>query len=102
MEHITGLGKVADHLSFLRPLIYHEQEVHRAEILSVLDRAAVDDSFVADLAHRGSAALAAYDLTMEEKAALLSGDIRWIEANVGKLDTKQRVWLDLRLHQETW
>jgi hypothetical protein len=72
------------------------------EILRVLDRAAVDNSFIAELTYRGSKALEAYRLTLKAKAALLSGDIRWIEARVGKLDARLRTWLDCRLQQEIW
>jgi hypothetical protein len=78
-----------------------EQESH-SEILRVLDRAAEDNGFIAELTHRGSKALEGYRLTMEAKAALLSGDIRWIEARVGKLNSRLRTWLDCRLQQEIW
>ena len=43
-----------------------------------------------------------YDLTWSEEAALLSGDIQWIEAHFGKLDAAQRTWLECRLQQEKW
>ena len=78
------------------------QRVSRGGILDVLDRASRDDHFVAQLTHRGLEALAQYDLTWQEKAALLSGDIRWIEAHVGELDERQRTWLECRLEQEIW
>ena len=82
-------------------LVVPEQESNR-EILRVLDRAAADNGFIADLIQRGSKALEGYKLTLKAKAALLSGDIRWIEARVGKLDARQRTWLDCRLQQEIW
>ncbi|MGD8595920.1 MAG: hypothetical protein PVJ26_02770 [Anaerolineae bacterium] len=72
------------------------------EILRVLDRAAQDNSFIAELTYRGSKALEGYKLTLKAKAALLSGDIRWIEARVGKLDAQLRTRLDCRLQQEIW
>lgn len=72
------------------------------EILRVLDRAADDNDFIAELTYRGSKALEGYNLTMEAKAALLSGDIRWIEAQLGKLDARLRTWPDCRLQQEIW
>ena len=81
----------------------HGRDVHREEVLRVLERAAQDDSFIAGLTYRGDEALQGYDLTWQEKAALLSGDIRWIEARLGgKLDTRLRTWLDCRLQQEIW
>jgi len=80
----------------------HHKHLARRGILDVLDRASQDDRFIAQLTHRGSKALSQYDLTWQERAALLSGDIRWIEAHVGKLKTRQRTWLECRLQQEIW
>jgi len=71
-------------------------------ILGVLERAAEDKAFLALLASHDAQALADYDLSWEESAALLSGDIQWIEARVGKLDERLRTWLDCRLQQEIW
>ena len=71
-------------------------------LVDVLARAAVDPSFIARLTDHGAAALADYDLTWHEEAALLSGDIRWIEAHFGKLNARQRTWLECRLQQEKW
>jgi hypothetical protein len=78
------------------------EEVNREEIVRVLVRAAEDDSFIARLTYQGDQALQSYDLTWREKAALLSGDIRWIERHLGKLNTRLRTWLDCRLQQEIW
>jgi hypothetical protein len=80
---------------------FGEQETN-IEVLRVLDRAAADNGFIAELTYRGSKALEGYRLTLKAKAALLSGDIRWIEARVGKLDARLRTWLDCRLQQEIW
>ena len=90
--------------AFAVPLthLHHGEVVHVEEILRVLDRAASDDRFIAQLTHQGSRALQGYDLTMEEKAALLSGDIGWIEAHVGQLDGRMRTWPECRLQQENW
>ena len=74
----------------------------RNEILRVLRRAAHDPGFIAQLTYRGSEALESYSLTAQEKAALLSGDIRWLEAHVGKLDEQLKTWLWCRLGQEIW
>jgi len=74
----------------------------RATLVQVLERAAADPLFIARLTYEGSEALREYDLTWEEKAALLRGDIRWIEARVGPLDDRLRTWLWCRLQQEIW
>jgi DNA-binding NtrC family response regulator len=76
--------------------------VHRVEVLRVLERAATDSSFVADLFYHGADALEEFDLTAAEKLAILTADVHWIEANVGKLEDRQRRWLDKRLAAEVW
>ena len=80
----------------------YSTQVHRAEILRVLERAARDNRFIAQLTDQGQEALQDYDLSWQEQAALLSGDVRWIEARVGKLGPRLRTWLDCRLEQENW
>jgi len=49
-------------------------------VLAVLDRAACDNAFLAWLAKNLSEAFKEYNLTVEEKAALMRGDIRKIES----------------------
>jgi len=71
-------------------------------VLAVLDRAAQENAFLARLAENPAEALKEYDLTAEEKAALMSGDIRKVESWLGKLDERLRTWLMLRLSQEKW
>jgi hypothetical protein len=78
------------------------RNIESEEILRVLKRAAEDDKFIAQLTEFGSKALRGYDLSQQAKAALVSGDIRWIEARVGKLNARLRIWLDCRLQQEIW
>ncbi len=71
-------------------------------LLAVLDKAKDDASFLARLAEKPAEALAGFDLTAEEKAALASGDIRWIESKLGTLGEPLRNWLNARLAQEKW
>jgi len=68
----------------------------------VLAKAKDDSGFLARLAENPAEALEGYDLTSEEKAALSSGDIRWIESKLGTLDEPLRTWLTARLAQEKW
>jgi hypothetical protein len=79
-----------------------DRPANTEEIIRVLARAARDNSFIALLTYQGEEALQGYGLTWREKAALLSGDIGWIEAHVGKLNAWLRTWLDCRLQQEIW
>lgn len=71
-------------------------------VLAILRRAAEDDTFLAQLADGSAKALKDYNLAWEEAAALSGGDVRWIEAHIGKLDKQLRTWLDCRLQQERW
>ena len=75
----------------------------RDDLLAVLKRAANESEFLARLAENPHEALKEYySLTTEERAALASGDIRKIEAWVGKLDKELATWLWCRLSQEKW
>ena len=75
----------------------------REMLLTVLARAGEDTEFLARLADKPDEALEGYyTLTNEEKAALISGDIRKIESWLGKLDKKHATWLWCRLSQEKW
>jgi hypothetical protein len=71
-------------------------------LILVLARARDDTRFMARLAENPSRALKAYSLTPEAKAALESGDVRWLESRVGTLDEPLRTWLTSRLAQEKW
>jgi len=72
-------------------------------ILAVLARAADDPVFFRSMFSDPHEALKEYyTLSAEEKAALASGDIKKIEAWVGKLDERLATWLWCRLSQEQW
>ncbi len=71
-------------------------------VMEVLERAAQYNQFIAELTEHGSKALEGYDLSSQEKAALISGDIQWIEKRVGSLTETQKTWLNCRLQQERW
>ena len=76
--------------------------VHKEEMLAVLERAATDGEFIAQLLYHGADALEGYDLTGPEKLAVLTGDIEWIENHAGPLTPVQRKWLEQRLSAEIW
>ena len=71
-------------------------------LLAVLGKARDDSGFLARLAEDPEQVLKGFDLTSEEKAALASGDIQWIESKLGILDEPLRTWLNGRLAQEKW
>jgi len=84
------------------PTFQYHPLFNKSEMIAVLERAANDDHFIGELTDRGPEVLDGYDLTREERAALLTGDIRWIEKRVGKLNEEQRTWLNCKLQQEAW
>ncbi|RKX78348.1 MAG: response regulator [Spirochaetes bacterium] len=79
-----------------------QRVIHKEEIIKVLERAAQDNDFVASLYYKGADALDEYELTGPEKLAILTGDINWLEENMGKLTETQKCWLIQRLSAEIW
>lgn len=79
-----------------------EKLIQKREVANVLNRTAEDSEFWNDLMENGSAALADYRLSMEAKAAITSGDLRWINQNVGELTQKQLMFIYKRLEREAW
>jgi len=69
-------------------------------ILTVLERAAEDNKFLAALAENPAGVLESYDLTPEHRDALVCQDIAALEKWVGPLDERLHVWLKARLEQE--
>jgi hypothetical protein len=84
------------------PLAPAEAPSGKKAILEILGRAADDHKFLAKLAENPNEALKDYELTWEERVALKSGDLRRIEAWVGKLDQRLGTWIWCRLQMEKW
>jgi DNA-binding NtrC family response regulator len=64
--------------------------IHREEVAKVLDRAESDDDFFMKLLQHSVDALDEYDLTKAEKLAIVTGDVLWIEEQLGRLTRAQR------------
>jgi DNA-binding NtrC family response regulator len=64
--------------------------IHREEVAKVLERAESDDDFFMNLLENSVDALEEYDLTKAEKLAIVTGDARWIEDQLGRLTRAQR------------
>jgi len=77
-------------------------EIDASLVREVLKRASTDDQFGKRLLHEGSRALSGHSLSAEAKAAILSGDIAWIEKRCGPLSGEERDWLERRLQAEIW
>jgi YesN/AraC family two-component response regulator len=76
--------------------------IQKREVIRVLDRTYDDLDFWRDLTENGSEALEDYQLTSEARAAILTGDLQWINENVGELTQKQLMFILRRLEQEAW
>jgi DNA-binding response OmpR family regulator len=79
-----------------------EKVIQKREVLGVLSRTAEDMDFWRDLMETGSLALADYPLSREAKAAIASGDLKWINENIGELTQKQLMFIYKRLEREAW
>jgi DNA-binding NtrC family response regulator len=64
--------------------------IHKDEVAKVLERAESDDDFFMNLLESSVDALDEYDLTKAEKLAIVTGDARWIEDQLGRLSRAQR------------
>ena len=71
-------------------------------VKEVLRLAAGNPAFERRLWDEGSRALTGLSLSSEAKAAILSGDIAWVERRCGKLSEEEREWLERRLQAEVW
>ena len=76
--------------------------IQHREVTRILDRTTQDRGFWRDLMEMGSEALRSYHLSNEAKAAIVSGDLRWINQNVGELTQKQLMFIYKRLEREAW
>ena len=76
--------------------------IQKREVIRVLNRTAEDDIFWNDLMEVGSEALEEYKLSTEAKAAIVSGDLKWINEHIGELTQKQLMFIYRRLEREAW
>ncbi len=79
-----------------------DTSIQKREVLKVLNRTSEDEGFWTDLMEKGSLALEEYTLSDEAKAAVVSGDLKWINENVGELTQKQLMYVFKRLEREAW
>jgi ActR/RegA family two-component response regulator len=79
-----------------------ERLIQKREVSQILNRTAEDSDFWKDLMENGSIALEGYRLSGEAKAAIVSGDLKWINENIGELTQKQLMFIYKRLEREAW
>lgn len=79
-----------------------EKLIQKRQVTQVLNRTAEDRGFWRELMEKGSEALEGYQLSLEAKAAIVSGDLKWINEHVGELTQKQLMFIYKRLEREAW
>ncbi len=79
-----------------------DPSIEKREVLKILNRTYEDQWFSSTLMEQGSLALQEYTLSSAAKAALASGDLRWINENIGELNQKQLMYIYKRLEKEAW
>lgn len=76
--------------------------IQKREVLNVLSRAADDEEFWNELMELGSKALDQAQLISDAKAAIASGDLKWINEHVGELNQKQLAFIFKRLERQSY
>lgn len=89
-----------ENVSSINPENY--TSIQKREVLKVLNRTSEDEKFWLNLMEEGSSALTGYALSSEAKAAIASGDLKWINENIGELTQKQLMFIYKRLEREAW
>lgn len=84
------------------PATEEERLIQKREVIQVLNRTWEDSDFWVDLMENGSEALTGYRLSSQARAAITSGDLKWINENVGELTQKQLMFIYKRLEREAW
>jgi len=84
------------------PATEEEKLIQKREVIQVLNRTWEDGDFWTDLMENGSEALTDYHLSSQARAAITSGDLKWINENIGELTQKQLMFIYKRLEREAW
>lgn len=108
-EFMTTVGKalkekeaVPAEASVRKAVTEEEKLIQKREVIRALNRTSEDSRFWNALMEFGSAALEEFQLSNEAKAAIVSGDLRWINEHVGELTQKQLMFIYKRLEREAW
>ena len=78
------------------------RQILKEEVMRVIDKISRDDDFLQRVMEKGSDALKDYRLSAMAREAIITGDLRWIEENVGRLNEQQMELLCSRLERESW
>jgi len=104
LSAVDGALKERPKLNREDVLISGEKErlIQKREVIRVLDRTAEDEGFWRELMEMPQEALKGYNLSSEARAAIASGDLKWINEHVGELTQKQLSFIYNRLEREAW
>lgn len=104
MEAVDTAMKDAPKASLEKLIVETQEErlIQRQEVIRVLEKASQDRHFGQQLLENGSEALQNYRLTKIAKAAILSGDLNWLQVNIGQLSKDQLAFIYKRLEREAW
>jgi len=102
LSTMRWFGRPATAEARLQPSVAYDLDTETKALISVLAKARDDETFLARLSESPDKALEGYKLSNEAKAALVSGDLQWLESRMGFLDEPLRTWLSSRLSQEKW
>jgi len=80
----------------------NEKLIQKREVIRVLNRTSEDEIFWRELMEIPHEALENYHLSSKAKAAIASGDLKWINEHVGELTQKQLMFVHKRLEREAW
>lgn len=100
LKHVEK--EVAADNTVAEPATEEERLIQKREVIQVLNRTWEDGDFWTDLMENGSEALTEYRLSSQARAAITSGDLKWINENVGELTQKQLLFIYKRLEREAW
>lgn len=101
---VDGALKVRSKINREDVLISAEKErlIQKREVIRILNRTAEDEGFWTELMEMPQEALKSYNLSSEARAAIASGDLKWINEHVGELTQKQLSFIYNRLEREAW
>ena len=104
MSAVDGALKEKQEASMEKLITETEKDrlIQKQEVIQVLGRASQDDNFWRELMENGSVALEGYRLSRKAKAAIVSGDLNWIQENVGELTEEELRFIHKRLEREAW
>ncbi|MFZ5571021.1 MAG: response regulator [Thermodesulfobacteriota bacterium] len=67
--------------------------IHAEEVRKVLMKGAAEPDFARKVFEEGGEALGPYKLTANEKLAIVTGDVDWLEDQLGMIKPEQKHWL---------